>query len=90
MRIIGVVLVVVGAVLGFVVPSFWGELNTAGVDIGFKSAARTVQCSLKAVLRMTGFVLVALSILCFLTRNTKHGIPLTLYVLRLTFYVPPP
>jgi hypothetical protein len=65
MRIIAVVLLVVGAVLGFVVPCFWADLYSVGVDIGFKSTPRTIQCSLKAVLRTTGIVLMALSILCF-------------------------
>jgi hypothetical protein len=71
MRVIAVVLLVVGAVLVFVVPCFWGNLYSVGVDIGFKSAPRTIQCRLKAVLRMTGIVLMALSILCFvISRHT--------------------
>jgi hypothetical protein len=73
MRIIAVVLLVVGAVLGFVVPCFWGDLYSVGVDIGFKSAPRTIQCSVKAVLRMTGVVLMALSILCFVVYRHTAG-----------------
>ncbi len=73
MRIIAVVLLVVGAVLGFVVPLFWGALYRVGVDIGFKSAPRAIQCSLKAVLRMTGIALMALSILCFVVSRHTAG-----------------
>ena len=73
MRIIAVVLLVVGAVLSFVVPCFWGDLYNVGVDVGFKSAPRTLQCSVKAVLRMTGVVLMALSILCFVVSLHTAG-----------------
>jgi len=73
MRDIAVVLLVVGAVLGFVVPRFLGDLHSVGVDIGFKSGPRTIQCSVKAVLRMTGIVLMALSILCFVVSRHTAG-----------------
>jgi uncharacterized protein YjeT (DUF2065 family) len=73
MRISAVVLLVVGAVLGFVVPRFWGDLYSVGVDIGFKSAPRRIQCSIKAVLRMAGIVLMALSILCFVVSRHTAG-----------------
>ena len=73
MRIIAIVLLGVGAVLGFVVPWFWGDLYSVGVDVGFKSTPRTIQYSLKAVLRMTGIVLIAVSILCFVVSRHTAG-----------------
>jgi hypothetical protein len=73
MRIIALVLLVVGTVLGFVVPCFLGELYSVGVDIGLKSAPRTIQCSLRPVVRMTGIVLMALSILCFVVSRHTAG-----------------
>ena len=74
MKIIAVVLLIVGAVLGFVVPSFYGDLYSVGGEIGFKSGPRTVRCSLRAVLRMAGIVLMALSILFFVIyRHTAEG-----------------
>ena len=73
MRIIAVVLLIVGAVLGFVLPCFWGDLYSVGGEIGFKSGPRTVRCSLKAVLRMAGIVLMALSILFFVIYRHTAG-----------------
>ena len=73
MSFITFVLLVVGAVVGFVVPLFWGDLYNVGVDIGFKCAPRTIQCSVKAVLMIVGIVLMALSILCFVVSRHTAG-----------------
>lgn len=69
MRIIAVILLVMGALLGFLVPCFWGDLYSVGAQLPqffwFKSPPRTIQFSVTAVLRMTGIALMALSIVCF-------------------------
>jgi hypothetical protein len=72
MRIIAVVLLVVGAVLGFVVPCFWGDLYSVGVRI-LSKPPRTIQFSVTALLRITGAALMALSILCFVVSRRSAG-----------------
>jgi len=78
MKIIAAILLVMGVLLGLVIPYLWGNyVSGAGAQlpqfIWSKSPPRTFHLSATALLRVIGLFLTTLSILCFILFRRTDG-----------------